>query len=148
MDPINRFRRRWTNGTNFRINKHANYYNIVHVPSGANVAVQLNSKKAYISYGNTPKGWTGKGIGTTLRALATMFGIESGKPVYQTGVKIGKLINGLPISTSILRTRLGWVANNKGKQWNSVFRVGNNNTKVRQVLSGQNFNRGRTKQSP
>lgn len=131
---INNFRRRWTNGTNFRINKHDKFYTIVHTPSGASVAFQLHPKYVYISYGNTPKGWTGKGLGTTLRALVTMIGIESGKPVYHTGVKIGKLINGLPISTSIVRTRLGWVRNNKGNDWNSVFRPMNNNTKVRKAL--------------
>lgn len=132
---LNNFKRRWTNGTNFRINKRDKYYEIVHVPSSASVAFQLNPKYVYISHGNTPKGWTGKGIGTTLRALATMIGIESGKPVYQTGVRVGKLINGLPVSTSILRTRLGWVKNKKGNKWNSVFRPGNNNTKVRNVLA-------------
>jgi hypothetical protein len=135
---MNSFRRRWTNGTNFRINKHPKYYEIVHTPSGASVAFQIEPKYVYISYGNTPKGWTGKGLGTILRAIATMVGIESGKPVYQTGVRVGKLVNGLPISTSILRSRLGWVRKNKGNEWNSVFRKGNNNTKVRQVLSGRN----------
>ena len=132
---MNSFRRRWTNGTNFRINKRPDYYLIEHTPSGASIAFQIEPKYVYISYGNTPNGWTGKGIGTTLRALATMVGIESGKPVYQTGVRVGKLINGLPISTSILRTRLGWVRNNKGFKFNSVFRKGNNNTKVRNALS-------------
>ena len=131
---VNSFRQRWTNGTNFRINKREKYYEIVHTPSGASVAFQIEPKYVYISYGNTPKGWTGKGLGTTLRALATMVGIESGKPVYQTGVRVGKLINGLPISTSILRTRLGWVRNNRGNKFNSVFRKGNNNTKVRNAL--------------
>jgi len=132
---VNNFKRKWTNGTNFHINKHDKFYTITHGPSGASVAFQLEPKYVYISYGNTPKGWTGKGIGTTLRALVTMIGIESGKPVYQTGVRVGKLINGLPISTSILRTRLGWSRNKKGNKWNSVFRPGNNNTKVRNVLT-------------
>ena len=132
---MNNFRRRWIQGTNFRINKHPKYYEIVHTPSGSSVAFQIEPKSIYVSYGNTPKGWTGKGIGTTLRALVTMVGIESGKPVYQTGVRVGKLIHGLPISTSILRTRLGWVRNNKGNNWNSVFKPGSNNTKVRRVLN-------------
>lgn len=138
-NAVANFKRRWINGSNFNLQapdpkKGKRYYNLIHKPSGANVAFQLHPKYVYISWGETPNTQRGKGIGTKLRALVTILGIEIGKPVYQTGVFMSSKnrVNGLPISTYILRKKLGWSKNKNN--FNSVFRPGNNNTKVQAVL--------------
>ena len=145
-NAVANFKRRWINGTNFNIKppepkKGKRYYLLVHKPSGANVAFQWYPKYIYISYGETPNTQRGRGIGTKLRALVTMLGIETGKKVYQTGVLMGKnMPNGRPISTYIVRNKLGYSRNVKGNNYNSVFKVGNNNSKVRNVLKRANTN--------
>ena len=134
---IANFKRRWINGTKFNLIKNGNVYNIKN-ESGAFVSFQWTPAHIYISYGETPRSHTGKGIGKTLRALATMLAIQARKPIYQTGVGKGRKSNGMPISTIILREKLGWSKNNSSRQeWNSVFKVGNNNTKVRNVLKNK-----------
>jgi hypothetical protein len=67
-----------------------------------------------------------------------MFAIETRKRITQNGVANRPLKNlktGVPISTYILRNKLGWSKNNsKTGGYPSVFKVGNNNSKVRKVL--------------
>jgi hypothetical protein len=137
------FRRRWINGTNFGINKNQKYddlYQLIHRPSGAFVSLLYKSydNSIHVTYGLTPNKYQGKGIGTILRALATIFAIETRKRITQNGVENRPLKNlktGVPISTYILRNKLGWSKNNRGTGGHpSVFRVGNNNSKVRKVL--------------
>jgi hypothetical protein len=134
---VNSFKRRWLQGTNFRLVKKpgfygGHYYDLEHLPSGSSVAFQWEPKYIYISYGHTENGHTRQYIGTNLRALATIFAIEAGKVVHQTGC--GNRCNGVPISTRILRQKLGWSKNDKGFRFNSVFKPGNNNSKVRNWL--------------
>jgi hypothetical protein len=140
---VTNFRRRWLNGTNFGINKHQNYddsYKLIHRPSGAFVSFRYKSynNSIHVTYGLTPNKYEGKPIGTILRALATIFAIETRKRITQNGVANRPLKNlktGVPISTYILRNKLGWSKNNRGTGGHpSVFRVGNNNSKVRKVL--------------
>lgn len=135
------------NGTNFRVKKgysYGNYkqFSIIHKPSHSYVNIQNFKNSIHLSGGETLPNRRGKGIGTNLRALATLFAIISKKNIRQTGLnlenrsKLRHLTKGtpnIPTSTYILRERLGWKSHPKNTR-NSVFKVGNNTSKVKSRL--------------
>jgi hypothetical protein len=136
-NKVSNFRRNWINGTNYSLISSANFYQLKHRPSSAYVSFNVNPKLVYISYGETPKNARGRGIGTKLRALVTLLGIELNKPVYQEGVWMTKNRVGLPPSTRILQ-KLGWtVLPNKYATGaiESRFKRGNNRSKVNAALA-------------
>jgi hypothetical protein len=125
-------------GTNYYMNRNPNgTINIIHRPTNSYVTLS-NGVRVRILDGETFKK-KGKGIGTNLRALATMYAILKGKNIGQTGSnREGRSVmrkGGLPIPTStyILRHRLGWKPNVIKNS--SIFRKGNNNTAVKKRVN-------------
>ena len=119
-----------------------NRFKIIHRPSQAYVNIVNKKEFVEIEHGNTPEGFQGRGIGTELRALATIYAISKNKPIKQIGSNYkGKSAIRVvrkpwakpePTSTHILREFLGWNVNkNSSYKWPSIFRPGMNNTKVR-----------------
>ena len=114
----------FVNGTNYEVKNYANGVSrITHKPSGAYVRLltydAMNKNGKYGKYmeivgGKTPANVRGKGIGTTLRALATIYGnLKKVNSMIQTGInkeKRSRNRNGvkIPTSTWILRERLKW----------------------------------------
>jgi hypothetical protein len=129
-------------GTNYKITNYANgVTRITHIPTGAYVrllkydAYNKNGKlkkSISIEKGSTPLNVRGTGIGTTLRALATIYGnMLKVNSMIQTGVNRegrSKNRNGakIPTSTWILRERLKW---RKLYNFVSIFDPGVNNVK-------------------
>ena len=129
-------------GTNYEVKNYANgVTRITHTPSGAYVrlitynTVNKNGKQGRsmeIERGKTPNsGVRGTGIGTTLRALATIYGkLKNVDSMIQTGLnkeKRSRNRNGgvpIPTSTWILRERLKW---RKLYNYVSVFEPAVNN---------------------
>jgi hypothetical protein len=140
-NKVANFRRNWINGTNYSLVKKSggnwrtpSLYRLTHKPSKAYVEFNVD-ETVYISYGETPKNARGRGIGTKLRALVTLFGIEFKKPVFQYGTFINVPKVGLPPSTRILQ-RLGYSHNKiTNSQINSLFKVGSNRSKVNAALA-------------
>lgn len=131
------------NGSNYKIKHNSNgrHVHITHTPTGAYVTLYNRSKYVEILDGKTPMNARGKGIGTNLRALATLYAIMKNKPIIQLGINAeGRSIarrkknpsaSNLPTSTYILRHVLGW------KPWGkySRFSVGNNNTAIKKRVN-------------
>ena len=130
-----------TKGTNYEVKNYANgVTRITHTPSGAYVRlVKYNTvnkngkpgKSMEIERGKTPNSARGSGIGTTLRALATIYGkLKNVDAMIQTGLnkeKRSRNRNGgvkIPTSTWILRERLKW---RKLYNYVSVFEPAVNN---------------------
>jgi hypothetical protein len=150
-------------GENYEITalKNSNYV-ITHKPSKAYVEFGNRPNHVVIISGNTPglplirKGpnqpikWRGRGIGSNLRALVTLYAVLLKKGISQRGYnaeslsKNRKLANTSgtatndPTSTWILRQRLGWRANNVNAR-KSHFNVGANTTKLMNWLSSRGF---------
>ena len=115
-------------GTNYNIKNYTNgkagITIITHKPSGAYVRLLMYDtinkngkmeKSIEILKGSTPNNSRGKGVGTTLRALATIYGnLQKVNSMIQTGLnkeKRSRNRNGgvrIPTSTWILRERLKW----------------------------------------
>jgi hypothetical protein len=122
--------------------KNQTAFNIEHVPTKGYVTLINYPTRIVITEGETPRKARGKGVGTKLRALATLYAIMKGVPIYQNGANLEGRSNvrhaqkgtpKIPTSTYILRYRLGW-KNNGGTK--SKFEPGkNNNKKVRNVLA-------------
>ena len=135
---MNAFVKNFLKGTNFKVKNEKPEYTISYGKSY--VRIYENRYHVYIYEGETNN--KGKGTGTTLRALATLYAITRKKPIYHTGINLGNRSKtraggaNLPTSTWIVRERLGWTAKNKT---NSVFKVGNNNTKIKNWLKAQGF---------
>lgn len=139
--------RNFIKGTDFSISNNGNSaYSIIHDPSGAYVTIINYPTRVSISNGSTPNKARGKGIGTNLRALATLHAILTNKRIIQTGSNREgrsarrKAVNPNatldPTSTWILRQRLGWRAVNKTI---SNFNPTNNKTKVKKWLINRKF---------
>ena len=128
----------FVNGTNYSIVKWRvpGTFSIMHRPTNSFVTLVNSSNYVRIVEGETPNSARGKGIGTNLRALATLYAILANKRITQTGVnsenrsKVRKAKNpnakNIPTSTFILRERLGW-KNINGV--NSGFNPAKNNRK-------------------
>ena len=134
MNKLNRV----ITGTNYAVVKFfPGTFAIVHRPTNSFVTLVNSQNYTRIVEGETPNSTRGKGIGTNLRALATLYAIFSNKRITQTGVnsegrsKVRKAKNpnakNIPTSTFILRERLGWKQNANGV--NSVFNPAKNNRK-------------------
>jgi hypothetical protein len=133
------------NGLNYKIKRNSNgrHVDITHKPTGSYVTLYNRSKYVEILNGKTPNTARGKGVGTNLRALATMYAIMKNKPIIQFGVNIEKRsvarrknnpsASNLPTSTYILRHVLGWKP--RGKTNHSQFLVGNDTTAVKNRVS-------------
>ena len=136
-------------GTNYSIVKFPvpRTFAILHRPTNSFVTLVNGENYTRIIEGETPKSARGKGIGTNLRALATLYAIFANKRITQTGVnseslsKIRKAKNAnaknTPTSTFILRERLGWKQNANGV--NSVFNPANNRKKLNNWLTTRGF---------
>ena len=128
-------------GTNYEIRNYANgVTRITHKPTGAYVRLLTYdarnkngtwSKSMEIERGKTPNNSRGTGIGTTLRALATIYGnLRKVNSMIQTGLnKEGRSRNRnggakIPTSTWILRERLKW---RKLRNYVSIFEPAINN---------------------
>jgi hypothetical protein len=122
---------------------------ITHKPTNAYVAVTNNGNHIRILEGKTPNSARGRGIGTNLRALATLYAIFSNKPISQTGEnmedrsKIRRAKNpnakNIPTSTFILRERLGWKKLGNNNRNSNFSPKRNNNKNVRNWLTGRGF---------
>jgi hypothetical protein len=115
-DDVDAFSDNWLRQTDFfigdgrlngrrQLDSKRSLFNIVHRPSGASVGVQVSPTYVYISYGETPPRERRTGIGSDLRALATIYAWTVGKPIYHEGVDSRG--EDIPPSTRIVR-RLGY----------------------------------------
>lgn len=122
---------------------------IIHNPTQSHVVFTNNGKHIRIIEGETPNSARGRGIGTNLRALATLYAIFSNKPITQTGkdmenrskTRKAKKPNAknIPTSTFILRERLGWKQLGNNNRNSNFSPKRNNNKKIRNWLTSQGF---------
>lgn len=133
-------------GTNYSITHYSTGLTfIIHGPTQSHVAFTNNGNHLRILEGQTSNSARGRGIGTNLRALATLYAILSNKPISQTGKNIGdrskkrKAKNpsakNIPTSTFILRERLGWKQVGNSNRNSNFIPKRNNNKSVRNWLS-------------
>jgi hypothetical protein len=106
----------YLNGKGYTLNNNPNHksFRIKHINSGAFVLVSYKHRnRLVILEGFTPKNQRGQGVGTKLRALATIFSVFAGVPITQVGMwfipRRPNNTNNRPPTTRILRNKLGWV---------------------------------------
>jgi hypothetical protein len=137
-------------GTNYSITHYSTGLTfVIHKPTQSHVVFTNNGNHIRILEGKTTNSARGRGIGTNLRALATLYAIFSNKPISQTGKnmedrsKIRKAKNpnakNIPTSTFILRERLGWKKLGNNNRNSNFSPKRNNNKNVRNWLTGRGF---------
>jgi hypothetical protein len=129
---ISLLRRTYGNGYNLRNSNKGKYFVIRHANSGAYVLIDYkNPHRIKLLEGETPNGRRGKGIGTKLRALVTLFSNLVQIPITQYGEwfmnKRPGNTNNRPPTTRILRNRLGWKPRNNVGKYHSIFDPSRNN---------------------
>jgi hypothetical protein len=115
----------YLNGKGYTLNKNAkhNSFTITHNNSNSFVRISYKHRgKLVLLEGYTHRDYRNRGIGTKLRAFATIFSKFMGVPIKHTGFwfipKRPNNKNNRPPTTRIVRNKLGWASSIGNK---SVF---------------------------